>query len=111
MRGATPDLVAALEQAGPFGVGNPTPRFAFAGLQVVKANVVGRDHVRAILAHGDGGRLTAIFFRGLETPAGQALLAPQGRRFHIAGKLKRNDWGMTPRVDVIVDDVALAGPA
>ncbi|GAB4152497.1 MAG: single-stranded-DNA-specific exonuclease RecJ [Sphingomonadales bacterium] len=107
-RGATPDLVEAIEQAGPFGVGNPSPRFAFARVHVVKADIVGHDHVRAIMAHGDGGRLTGIFFRAADTGAGQALLAPGGRAFHVAGKLKRNDWGMTPRVDVTIDDVANA---
>lgn len=107
-RGATAELVEAMEQAGPYGVGNPTPRFAFAGLSVVNASLVGRDHVRAIMAHPDGGRLTTIFFRAAESAAGQALLTARGRVFHIAGKLKRNDWGMTPRVDVTIDDVAIA---
>ena len=106
--GATPELVTALEAAGPFGVGNPGPRFAVARVRVVKVDRVGANHVRVIVAGGDGGRMKAIAFRVADDPLGQALLGGRGRAFHIAGRLKLDDWGDVPRVEMLLDDAAPA---
>src|SRR5690606_21115426 len=40
-RGLTPELVATLDSAGPFGVGWPGPRVAVGPVHLVKADVVG----------------------------------------------------------------------
>ncbi|HKJ73768.1 MAG TPA: single-stranded-DNA-specific exonuclease RecJ, partial [Alphaproteobacteria bacterium] len=45
-RGATPEMVQLLEQAGPYGSGNAEPRFAVPRVSLVKADIVGKDHVR-----------------------------------------------------------------
>ncbi|MCG8691929.1 MAG: DHHA1 domain-containing protein, partial [Minwuiales bacterium] len=44
--GATIDLLDLLQRAGPFGAGNPEPRFALTGARLVLADVVGQGHVR-----------------------------------------------------------------
>lgn len=106
--GCTPELAGALEALGPFGIGNPTPRFALPGVEVVKADIVGEKHVRAILAGGDGGRLKAIAFRAVDSDMGQALLRGVGQRFHAAGRLKQDDWGTTLRAELTLDDLARA---
>ncbi len=43
--GLTPDLVTQMEGAGPFGNGWPAPRVALGPVRIVKADVVGTDHV------------------------------------------------------------------
>ena len=48
--GATIELVELLDGVGPFGAGNPRPRFAFPAVRIVKADIVGSDHVRCVLA-------------------------------------------------------------
>ncbi len=106
--GCRVELVEALERLAPFGVGNPTPRFALPDVTIVRADIVGQDHVRLFLAGGDGARLKGIAFRSADSALGQALLAGVGRRFHIAGRLKRDDWGITPRVELLIDDAAHA---
>src|SRR5687768_185429 len=65
--GLTSDLVAGLEAAGPFGVGWPGPRIALGPLRMVKADVVGTDHVRMIVAGTDGASFKAIAFRAAQT--------------------------------------------
>ena len=47
--GANDDLLTLIERAGPFGQGNPQPRFAFPSHSVKFAKVVGDAHVRAVL--------------------------------------------------------------
>jgi single-stranded-DNA-specific exonuclease len=98
-----------LEQAGPFGAGNPEPRFALPDVRVVDAAVVGTDHVRCILGDGANGRLKGIFFRAAESEAGQALLRSGGRTLHVAGRLKPDDWRGRRSVQIEIDDVAWPG--
>ena len=102
---ARSELIESLEQAGPYGAGNPLPRFAFAKVKLVRADRVGDgDHVRCILA-GDGGvRLKGIAFRVADQPLGQALLG--AKNLHIAGSLRHNNWGGRQEVQLNIDDVA-----
>ena len=107
--GATRDLFETLEAAGPYGAGYPVPRFALAAVDVVNARVVGKGHVSLMLAGSEGGgRLRAISFRSAERELGQALLAASGRRFHIAGQLRADDWQGRRGVQLHVDDAAFA---
>ncbi len=106
--GATPGLVRALEQAGPFGAGHPEPVFAFAHHRVVDAMEVGTGHVRVRLRAGDGATLSGIAFRAAEQPLGQALLAARGMPAHVAGTLSIDRWGGGERVSLRVLDVAAA---
>lgn len=108
LKGCRLELVEALEALGPFGMGNPAPRFALPSVELVHVDRVGKDHVRAIFSSPDGGRLKVIAFRSAETEMGATLLAGRGKRFHLAGRLKRDDWGTTPRVEMTLDDASLA---
>ncbi|MEM7620844.1 MAG: single-stranded-DNA-specific exonuclease RecJ [Pseudomonadota bacterium] len=102
------DLMNLLDRAGPYGQGNPMPRFVFPAHQISFAKVIGENHVKCTLMAGDGSKIDAIAFRALGTPIGDALLGNKGQMFHIAGHLTRNTWGGRERVELIVDDVALA---
>ena len=105
--GATVDLIDALERMGPFGAGNAEPRFVFTECRVVKADVVGADHVRCILSGSNGkGRLKAIAFRCLDNDMGQTLLRHGGRPLHILGHLRRDTWQGREGVQLMIDDVA-----
>lgn len=106
--GADIDLVETLAQVGPFGSGNPEPRFAIAGARIVKADVVGSGHVRLILSGAGGKRLKAIAFRAADSEMGHALLASAGAPFHLAGTLRVDTWQGNSSVQLIVDDAAFA---
>jgi single-stranded-DNA-specific exonuclease len=106
---ATPELVATLEKLAPFGAGNAEPRFALPNLRVVKADVVGGAHVRAILTDAAGNaRLKAIAFRCLETALGAALMQGGGATYHVAGTLRPDNWNGETRVQLCLDDAAPA---
>jgi len=108
---ASVELLAAIERLGPFGVGNAEPRFVVTGARVVRADIVGADHVRAILAGGDGARLKAIAFRAAGEPLGQALIENAGRELHLAGKLRMDRWQGAERAQLIIEDAAPAAGA
>lgn len=103
--GVTPSLADALEEAGPYGMGWPAPRIAAGPMRVVKADVVGKDHVRAIMAGDDGRSLKTVAFRQAETELGQAILhGARGRRLWIAGRAKVDDWGGRQNAELHIDD-------
>lgn len=103
--GVTPALAEALEEAGPYGMGWPAPRIAAGPMRVVKADVVGKDHVRAIMAGEDGRSLKTVAFRQAETELGQAILhGARGRRLWVAGRAKVDDWGGRASAELHIDD-------
>jgi single-stranded-DNA-specific exonuclease len=103
---ATVELAQLVARLGPFGSGNPEPRFAVTDLRVIRSEVVGDGHVRAILAGGSGGRLKAIAFRSAGDPLGRALLSGGGAPLHLAGTLRLDSWQDRTDVSFIVDDAA-----
>lgn len=107
--GLVPPLVETLESAGPYGMGWPGPRIAVGPVRLIKADLVGKDHVRLIVRGDDGASFKAVAFRQAETELGQALLnRAQGRRFWLAGRAKIDDWGSRPAAELHVDDAAWA---
>ncbi len=106
--GVSVDLADALEAAGPYGQGWPYPRIASGPWQVAKVDIVGDNHVRAILMGGDGARLKAMAFRHGDTPLGLGLLSAtrESRWCVVAGRVARDDWGRTPTVELHLDDLA-----
>lgn len=104
--GATRELIDLVERAGPFGQGNPQPRFVFPAHRVKFAKVVGEAHVRLMLEAQDGGRLEAIAFRAAGQPLGEALMNAGGMPLHLAGHLRRDTWGGRERIELSIDDVA-----
>ncbi len=107
--GLTPELVETLEAAGPYGVGWPAPRVAVGPVRIVKADIVGKDHLRLIVSGNDGRSFKAIAFRAAETEMAQTLLhRSQGRRFHLAGRVKLDDWGSRPAAELQLEDAAFA---
>jgi len=84
-RGVTPELVAMLNRAGPFGSGNPEPVIALPSHQLVYADEVGKR----ICASGsirDGSIVNAS--RSVDRQKlGNALTAHRGQPLHVAGSL------------------------
>ena len=104
--GATRDLFDILEGAGPYGAGHPEPRFAIANAEVVKADLVGQNHVRMVLAGARGGRLKGIAFGAADGPLGQAMLSARGGNLHLAGHLRADDWQGRRGVQLFIEDAA-----
>jgi single-stranded-DNA-specific exonuclease len=104
--GVTDALMALIEQAGPYGQGNPQPRFAFPAHRVKFAKIVGEVHVRCALEAGDGSRLDAVAFRAAGQPLGDLLLSTGGMPLHVAGHLRRDTWGGRNRLELLIEDAA-----
>jgi single-stranded-DNA-specific exonuclease len=100
------EFLDLIERAGPYGQGNPQPRFAFPAHRVKFAKTIGEAHVRCVLEAGDGSRLDAVAFRAADQPLGAALVTSSGMPLHVAGHLRRDTWGGRDRRELIIEDVA-----
>lgn len=105
--GATVALTEQLDQLGPFGMGNATPKYLFEDVRLVKADIVGGAHIRAIVQGGSGGGIKAMAFRSVDTPIGEALLSNIGQKITLAARIKKDDWGYSPKVELLIEDIML----
>ncbi|UAK24617.1 single-stranded-DNA-specific exonuclease RecJ [Sphingomonas nostoxanthinifaciens] len=105
--GIAPSLVDALEAGGPYGAGWPSPRVAAGPVRVVRADIVGNGHVRAVVAGDDGRSIKTVAFRQAETALGQALLgAGPHRRLWVAGRARIDLWNGGSQAELHLDDAA-----
>ena len=108
---ATVELVAQIEHAGPFGAAASAPRFTFPDCVILFAKQVGTGHLKITFGDGLGARIDAIAFGAMDGPLGQRLVAHNGQRFHLAGRLEINHWQGRQSVQLRLEDAALARPA
>jgi single-stranded-DNA-specific exonuclease len=107
--GATPALFDDIERAGPYGQGNPEPVFVLRNHRLVNAAIVGEAHVRVAARSPSGETLNCIAFRAVGAPLGDALLARDGRPWHLAVTLSRNRRASASRIEGRIIDLAPAG--
>ena len=78
-------------------------------VRVVKADIVGADHLRLIVRGDDGASFKAMAFRQGESAMGQELLrAGHERKLWLAGRARIDDWGSRPAAELHIDDAAWA---
>ncbi len=107
--GVAAALCDALDSAGPYGAGWPSPKVAAGPARLLKTGIVGDGHVRGLAAGDDGKTFKWIAFRSAATELGQALLssAPD-QRWWLAGSIKRDEWNGGNAAEMHLDDAALA---
>lgn len=79
----------AIERVGPFGRGNPEPLFVLTDMRGANTRPIGEGHLAATLMSATGDRLRAVAFRHGDK-LGEMLRS--GRRIHVAGKIRADDW-------------------
>jgi single-stranded-DNA-specific exonuclease len=107
--GVTGGLCDALDAAGPYGAGWPSPHVAAGPARLLKTSIVGNGHVRGIACGDDGKSFKWIAFRSAGTALGQALLSsPADQRWWLAGTIKRDEYNGGNAAEMHVEDAALA---
>jgi len=102
-------LCDALDAAGPYGAGWPSPRVAAGPVRLLKTGIVGDGHVRGLGCGDDGKSFKWIAFRSAGSPLGQALLASAAdTRWWLAGTIKRDEWNGGNAAEMHLEDAALA---
>lgn len=98
-----------IEQLGPFGSGNPTPKFVFQNVTLKKIIIMQEKHIRCFLEDPISGKTAeAIIFGAFETPIGDFLVKHQFQNIDILGTLKKDTWQDRVTLKIWIDDARLA---
>jgi single-stranded-DNA-specific exonuclease len=110
IRGAQTQFVRLVtDRIGPFGPQNVEPTFALAHVRIQMADVLKDKHIRIQMSDWEGGpRMKAMFFNGIGTKLGQALMNHGQALFHMAGQFKINAWQGRESVEFMLSDAAPA---
>jgi single-stranded-DNA-specific exonuclease len=107
--GVAGNLCDALDTAGPYGAGWPSPRVAAGPARLLRTSIVGDGHVRGLACGNDGKSFKWIAFRSASTELGQALLSSPGdKAWWLAGTIKRDEWNGGNAAEMHVEDAAVA---
>ena len=90
--GCKPDLADWLDRLGPFGSGNPEPRFVIPDCRVKSMKFVGKggEHLSCRINDGSG-TINAIAFQAGGSPLGKAVLdACDSQYLHFLGRIRRD---------------------
>src|SRR5881275_2303427 len=102
-------LCDALDTAGPYGAGWPSPRVAAGPVRLLRTGIVGDGHVRGLGCGDDGKTFRWIAFRSASSELGQALLQSRAdTRWWLAGTIKRDEWNGGNAAEMHLEDAALA---
>jgi single-stranded-DNA-specific exonuclease len=107
--GCQPEVSDWLDKLGPFGSGNPEPRFVLPDCRIKNIRLVGDAgaHISCRLDDGSGTALNAIAFQAGGAPIGQLLQqAADGRYIHVLGKLRRDRYRGGRAMQIEIEDVA-----
>lgn len=103
------ELLAQLEQAGPFGMGNPGVRCVIPNARIAHVDRMKDKHLRIMVTDASSKRrVTAVAFNSVGTSLGDALESGAGAPIHLAGTAKCNRWNGRESVQFLIDDVAVA---
>jgi len=102
----TKTFAEMINQAGPYGPGNPEPLFALTDMRAEYLKVVGQNHLSLTLIGETGEKVRAIAFRAEGEALGRVLRS--GGRLHVAGKVKADDWRGGDAGQLQISDAARA---
>jgi single-stranded-DNA-specific exonuclease len=108
--GATGKLVQSINQAAPFGSGNPQPRFALCDVVILNIRLVGASHMMVIVSddkQDSNTRVTlkCMLFKALDSTLGKALGSSVGKKVNLFGTLQIN-FNDDRRADFIIEDMS-----
>ncbi|MGA7326167.1 MAG: single-stranded-DNA-specific exonuclease RecJ [Rhodomicrobium sp.] len=107
-RAATLEFAEELQRAGPYGQGNPAPRFCLPSVRVGMMKEMAGGHLRCTLQSADGSQVSAVAFRAAQSELGPALSAGRDFACHVAGRIEHDEWAGRGRVEFHIEDAAVA---
>jgi single-stranded-DNA-specific exonuclease len=104
--GANLDTLDDIARAGPYGLGNPSPRFILSRATILHRSVMKEKHLKLVVGDASGTtRLNAVAFGAVGSVLGEWLMGE--RELHLLGELKRNVWQGNESAQFMIDDAAL----
>jgi single-stranded-DNA-specific exonuclease len=91
----------------PYGSGNNEPKFLIEDLKVISSNIVGENHIKAVLLGKDGNTFKTFTWNAKNTPLETYLNTNSKKKINIVGKMKLNEWRGEKKVEFIIEDISV----
>jgi single-stranded-DNA-specific exonuclease len=106
------ELIEEMNQLEPFGNGNPSPVFRFSNLFVLKADIVGGNHIKVVFApqrqsSHSSKSIDAIVFNAMNTVLAEIILSSKPHNLSVFGTLKVNIWQNRQTVQLQIKDLMI----
>ncbi|MFK7967790.1 MAG: single-stranded-DNA-specific exonuclease RecJ [Rickettsiaceae bacterium] len=105
------DLIEEINRLEPFGNGNPSPVFKFNNLFVLKADIVGGNHIKVLFAPARDSHaskpLNAIAFNSVNTVLADVILSQKPYDLSVIGNLKVNNWQNRQTIQLQIKDLII----
>ena len=98
------NLYNEINKIGPFGNDNYLPTFLIKNLKIIKSNLVGGNHVNAIIKPNIGASLKTICFNCTNTQIGEYLLSYK-KKINIIAQITKNSWNNQTSVQLNIKDL------
>jgi len=109
LKAATLELAEQLESAGPFGQGNPAPRFCLPSVRLIMMKEFAGGQSALCVASNGWEPDQRRRLPGREIRAWCGLESGRDLACHVAGRIERDEWGGRNRIEFQIEDVAPAG--
>ena len=96
-----------INSLAPFGSGNSEPKFVIENIKVIKANVVGNNHIKSVLRGKDGTIFKSFAWNAKNGPLEPFLNHKNKKRINIAGKIRMNQWRGEKKIEFMMEDISL----
>jgi len=108
-------LIEQINRLEPFGNGNPSPVFKFNNLFVLKADIVGSNHIKVLFAptreSSSSTPISAIAFNSVNTVMAEIILSKKSYNLSVIGSLKENNWQNRQTVQLHIKDLIINSPS
>lgn len=103
------DWVEQMESLGPFGMGNPTPRFLLKDVRVVDRRILKEKHVKLRVqdASGNGKRFDAPLWNAVGTPLDDMFTLAGERTLDLVCAIEINEWNGSQSIQLKLEDARL----
>jgi single-stranded-DNA-specific exonuclease len=105
------NLIEEINKLEPFGNGNPSPVFKFDNLFVLKADIVGGNHIKVQFVPTRDAyssiSLNAIAFNSMNTLLADVILSKKPYDLSVIGSLKINSWQNRQTVQLQIKDLII----
>ena len=97
-----------ISSLGPFGSGNPEPKFVIENIKVISSKFILDSHIKVILLGKDGSTFNGFAWNAKNTPLEQFLNKNYKKNINIAGNMRLNEWRGKKDIQFIIEDITLA---
>ena len=104
------NLIESINKIGPYGLGNPKPKFLFHNVKIFKPNLIGesKKHLSFFITDETNKAIKAIIFNATDNEMGKTILSCYRKNlFSFVGFIKKSIWKNKTYFEIIIVDGVL----